>query len=406
LFSQEEPTMSFDVTDSTGIGLDPIGDSEERAQLRAVVRRMVGEISPPERIRELDESETFDDELHRTLADLAVFSLGAPEEHGGMGDVRDQLVVIEELAAGPTSMAVFIIVHYMAIQLLSDFGDADRHTDVLQRLVAGQQKVSFALSEPGGGTDVARAMRTTASAVDGGWRIDGQKMWISGAARADHLIVLARTTAAENGSIDGISMFLVPTTARGLHISELDTVGVHGLDTCEVTLDGVEVAADALVGAQDQGFRQMLATLNRERLNTAAGSVGVGRAALGFARDYALERQAFDKPIGSFQVLQHRLVDGAMALEAARGLMVRAAEIEAGGGRADLLASMAKVAASEAGVTITQDGMQLMGGFGFSREFPMQRWFRDVRLWTFSPLTNEMVRNYLGERLLDLPRSF
>jgi acyl-CoA dehydrogenase len=384
---------------------DPFADSEERALLRATLRRMIGEVSPPDRIRRLDEAEAFDDELHVRLGELGILALGGPESEGGSGDVRDQLVALEELAAGPTSMAAFVVVHYMALQLLGHFGSDGQRT-VLRDLLAGRAKAAFALTEAGGGTDIARAMRTRAAPDGDGWRIRGQKLWISGADRADHLLVLARTAGVGEGSVDGITTFVVPRAAEGLGVRTLDTLGVHGLSTCEVTFDDVAVGPEAVLGDVDRGFRQVLGTLNNERLHVAAGAIGAGRAALETALDHARERQAFGRAIGGFQAIQHRLVDGVIALEAARGLVLRAAEVEATGGRADVLSSMAKVAATEAATRVTQDGLHVLGGMGFSRELPMQRWFRDVRLWTFAPLTNEMLRNHIGERLLGLPRSF
>lgn len=395
-----------DLTDDMGRAADPVGDSDERKDLRQVLARMIAAVSPPERTREMDEREEFDETLHRHLAELGVLTLGASPEDGGDGDVRDQLVVIEELAAGPTSMAVFMVVHYMGVQILSSYGSDEQRAAWLQRLLSGEVKFSFALSESGGGTDITRAMRTTAKRVGNGWRLSGQKTWISGARLADFLIVLARTAPASQSSVDGITMFLVPADRTGIEVRELPTVAIHGLDTCEVFLDEVALGDEAVIGEVDRGFRQVLATLNRERLNTAAASLGAGRGALDAALSYASEREAFGKTLGEMQAVQHRLVDGALALESARSLMVRAAEIEAAGGRADLLSSMAKLAASEAAVKVTQDGMLVLGGAGFSREFPMQRWFRDVRLWTFAPLTNDMVRNYLGERYLGLNRSY
>jgi alkylation response protein AidB-like acyl-CoA dehydrogenase len=201
-------------------------------------------------------------------------------------------------------------------------------------------------------------------------------------------------------------MFLVPAKTTGVSIREIDTFGIHGMSTCEVFYDDVELPEDAVLGDVDAGMRQVFATINREGLNAAAACIGVGRGALALAVRYANEREVFGKPIGAFQTPQHWLVDGAVALESARSLMVRAAEIEVAGGRADALASMAKLVASEGAERIARKGMQLMGGAGYSREFAMQRFFRDVRLWGFSPLTNEMVRNRIGEQVLGLPRSY
>jgi alkylation response protein AidB-like acyl-CoA dehydrogenase len=357
-------------------------------------------------VLELDDREEFDEELYSELRKLGAHGIGASPDAGGAGDIRDQMVVIEELAAGPTSMAIYMVVHYMATHILSAHGSDDQRALWLRRLVDGDAKVSFALSEPGGGTDVARAMRTAAKPVEDGWSISGQKTWISGATRADALIVLARTQPADGASVEGITMFLVPGGTPGVQVSEIRTVAVHGLDTCDVYFDDVRVPQSAVIGTIGAGFRQVIQTLNRERINAAAGALGAATAALDATVQYARERTAFDATLGSFQAVQHRLVNGAIAVESARALLVRAATVEAGGGRADILSSMAKVASSEAAVKVTQDGMETLGGAGFSRELSMQRWWRDVRLWVFAPLANDMVRNYLGERFLGLPRSF
>ncbi len=384
---------------------DPLYEDESRAALREQLRRLIGDVSPPERIRELDEAERFDQDLYDALAAIDVLAIGGPEDEGGSGDIRDQIVVMEELAAGPTSMAAFAVLQFMGIQILGSYASPAQR-EVLRDLMQGRQKVSFAMSEPTSSTDIARSMRTRAEKIVGGYQITGHKTWISAASIANHLIVLARTSEWNRSAVDGISMFLVPVDAPGIEIREIATFGLHGLPTCDVHLDGVTVDASAVVGELGRGFRNLFVTLVRERLNAAAASIGVARAALDYAVDYAKQREAFGKPIGSFQALQHRLVDGAIALEGARSLVVRAAEVEAADGDADVLATMAKLAASDAATRITDDGMRLLAGAGFSRAVPMQRWFRDVRLWTFSPMSDEMCRNFVGERLLGLPRSY
>jgi acyl-CoA dehydrogenase len=397
----------MDITDDAGRKADPVADSAERAELRASLRAMLARESPPDRIFALDETETFDDALYGKLNEMGLLGIDAPQALGGAGDLRDQLVVVEELAAGPTSMAAFMIVQYMIVQVLGAFASTDQQRELLVELIAGRTKISFALSEPDGGTDVARAMKTRASRdAAGNWRLSGHKMWTSGALTADWIIVLARTGDATRSAIDGVSMLLVPAAAPGVEIRDIKTLGIHGLSTCEVFLDDVVLEANALIGVEHDGFRQAFHTLNREGIIAAAASLGVGCGALAFISEYTCERRVFGKPVGSFQVPQHWMADAAVHLEAARSLMVRAAEVELGGGRADMLALMAKLMASEAAQDITLKGMQLMGGFGYSRELPMQRWFRDVRLWSFAPLNNEMVRNRIGERLLGLPRSY
>jgi acyl-CoA dehydrogenase len=374
--------VEFSITDEAGSALDPVADSPERGDLRRAVRRVVADVSPEDRVRALDETETFDGDLFRALADLGVVEIGLR----GQGDVRDQLVVLEELGAGPTSMAAFLIAQYAVAQVLQRYGTSATHRQALERLLAGEGSGSFAMSEPDGGTDVARVMRTTGTPDgEGGFVLGGHKMWTSGALEADWIIVLARTSPIDGSPVNGVSMFFVERDAPGLEVTNIDTMGIHGMSTCHVYLSDVRVRAENVLGEAGMGMRQAFTTVNREGLHAAAACLGAGRGALSLAVQYAKDRRVFDKAIGSFQVPQHWLVDGAVALESARSLMARAAEVEVGGGDAGNLASMAKVVASEAAVDIALKGMQLMGGIGFSREVAMQRFFRDVRLWSFSP---------------------
>jgi acyl-CoA dehydrogenase len=397
--------MDFPVTDGIGASLDPASDAPARAELRRTVRQLIAREAPEHRIQDLDKAEHFDDQLYRALAAMGVLGIGLGDE--GSGDVRDQLVVLEELGAGPTSMAAFLIAQYAALQVLRRYGSTASHHEAMDRVLAGQSTASFALSEPAGGTDVARVMRTAAVPDPrGGWTLNGHKLWTSGALEAEWIIILARTAPGARSPTDGITMFFVRRDAPGIEVTTIDTFGIHGVSTCNVFLTDVHVDEADVLGVVGKGLRQAFATINREGLHAAAASLGVGRGALSLAVAYAQERHVFEKPIGSFQVPQHWLVDGIVALESARALMTRAAEVEAGGGDAGNLASMAKLVASEAAVNIALRGMQLMGGVGYTRDVAMERFFRDGRLWSFSPLTNEMVRNGLGTRLLGLPRSY
>ncbi|MFA5882430.1 MAG: acyl-CoA dehydrogenase family protein, partial [Acidimicrobiia bacterium] len=278
--------------------VDPLAESPERAELRATIRRLIDDVSPPARIAALDEAETFDEALFGALGAAGAFAVGAPVATGGIGDVRDQLVVVEELGAGPTSMAAFVIAHYAVTQVLGTFGHTAAHRDLAARLVAGDTRCSFALSEPAGGTDVARVMRTSAGPDGDAWRITGQKLWTSGATIAEAIVVLARTAPIETSPVHGVTMFLVPTDAPGVTVRAIDTFGIRGCSTCEVFLDDVLVDADAVLGDVDRGMRQVFATINREGLNAAAACLGAGRGALDLAVAYAKEREVFGKPIG------------------------------------------------------------------------------------------------------------
>lgn len=385
---------------------DPIAEPADLAVLRSEVRSLVATISPEERVLELDEREEFDEDLYQALAAGGYLAIGADTGYGGRGDIREQSVVVEELAAGPTSLAVYLIVHYMGIHILSSYGTVEQKDAWLSRLVKGEAKMSFALTEPGGGTDVARAMRTTVAGTSDGWTLTGHKRWIGGTNTADFLLVLARSAESKASSIGGITMLLVPGDLAGIEPAVLPTVSIRGFDTTEVLFHDVALPRGAVVGQVGSGFRQVLTTLNRERINAAAGAIGAGRAALDATVRHAERREAFGSTLGAFQAVQHRLVDGALALESARSLLLRAIGLEAAGEAADILSSMAKIVASEAAVKVTQDAMETFGGMGLSRSLPIQRWFRDVRLWVFAPVANDMLRNYLGERHLGLPRSF
>lgn len=384
-----------------------IEEHEDQSSLRELVREVVSNVATPQRLSDFDEREAFDEELYTALAESGLIALEADLE-GSHASHLSQTVVLEELGATATSMAVSFVVQYMGVTMLSQHASEPQQAKVLAPLLSGEKRVAFALTEPGGGTDVARAMATRAKLQDdGSWVLNGAKLWISGADDCGTLIVLARTSDPEGSAINGITMFLVPAETPGLSVNVLDTIGIHGLSTCEVGIDDVRLPADAVLGEVGKGFRQVLATLNGERLNAAAVALGIARGAQEASLSFVREREAFGRQIGGFQVLQHRLVDGAMQIELVRGMVQRAARAtDTGGAGAPALTAMAKLAAAEAAAQISEHGMRSMGGSGLSREYPMQRFFRDARLYTFAPLTDEMTRNFLGEHYLQLPRSY
>lgn len=385
-----------------------LADSADVAAVRQRVRQVLADYTTPERLVEHDEEEKYDIELYRALADAGLIRLET-ELQGRGPSHQSQVTVLEELGAGATSVGVSIVVQYMGVELLHRFADDEQRTEYLAPLLDGQARMSFALSEPDGGTDVARAMSTRARREDDGtWVINGRKKWIGAASSADFLIVLARTAEIERSSIDGITMFIVPRSTPGITTTPIDTMGIRALEQADIVFDDVRVPAHLVLGREHRGFRQVLATLNGERLNGAAVALGIARGALETAVEYAGRREAFGRPVGAFQALQHELVDAAVSVESARLLLHNAARTsdEVEGGAIETLSAMAKLAASRAGTTATDIGMRVMGGWGFLRQLPMQRYFRDARLYTFAPLTDEMIRNYIGEKHLGLPRSY
>lgn len=383
-----------------------IDEQEDQSDLRKLVRDLLAEHATPQRLMESDEKEAFDEGLYQILAESGLVQLEADID-GDLARHQSQVVVLEELGATATSVGVSFVVQYMATTLLGQHGTQDQRNRYLHGMFDNGHRAAFALTEPGGGTDVARAMQTRATTrEDGTWTLNGAKMWISGAVDCRFFITLARTAPVEGPSVAGITMFLVPADTPGISVKEMDTVAIHGVSTCEVYFDNVTLPAASVLGHADRGFYQVISTLNGERLNAAAVALGIARGAHNASLGYVRTREAFGKPIGAFQILQSRLVDEAVQIESARALLQRAARAADDGAPAETLSAMAKLAASEAATTATEQGMRAMGGSGLSREYPMQRFWRDARLYTFAPLTDEMTHNFIAEHYLCLPRSY
>ncbi|MCK1394436.1 acyl-CoA dehydrogenase family protein [Bradyrhizobium sp. 1] len=378
--------------------------SDELAMLAESVEKTVERVSPLQKVQKLDAEKTFDRELHQALAEIGVLGVGVPEEmEGSGGSAEAQALVLEILGRMATSSAVYMVVHFLVTGLLRDYATDAQRKQYLEPLMKGESFGSFCLTEAGGGTDILTAMKTKARRDGNDWILSGSKMWISGATFCNFMVVLART--GENRA-RGITMFLLPRETPGIEASRLATFAINGYPTCEVHFDNVRVPASAVLGQIDMGFMQVLTALNNERLNAAAAVTGIGRGALETAVTYAKERQAFGRPIGQFQALQHRLSAVGIALEAAWSLTLEAARRHAAGGSAEVLSSMAKYAASKAAVSAADIGMEAMASAGFDQASPMQRYYRDCRLHVFAPLNNDMVLNFVSERWLGLPRSY
>ena len=368
------------------------------------LERVLSDVAPVERVQRLDNAKTFDVDLHAALGGLGAWGIGVGEEHGGSGGgAVMEVLTLESLGRHATSMAVFGVIQYMATRLLAQFGSPSQRGRWLAPLCRGEIRASFCLTEAAGGTDVLAAMGTRAVRRGSHWVLTGSKYWISGATRSDLLIVLARTAPHRSR---GVTMFLVPKGTPGLTAVELDTFAINGYDTCSITFDQVELGDEPVLGTLDEGFVQVVDTLNSERLNTAAVAAGIGRGALRLATAYAGERQAFGRPIGQFQALQHKIVHAGVELEAAWSLALGAARLADLGRDVAVESAMAKLACAKAGQNAAACGMDVLGAAAFDVALPMQRYYRDIRLYSFAPLTNDVVASFLGERWLGLPRSY
>ena len=378
----------------------------EHEMLRDSVREFFERELPEQRIREMDRARRIPREIWQRFAQMGWQGLSVPTEYGGSGaDVSTAAVLCEELARRFPSLATDWLLVSMTARVLRESGTPAQKAELLPRLAAGDFLMSFGMSEPGGGTDVL-ALKTRATLQGGEWVVRGQKLYTSLADDADAILVLCRTDPAEGAKrARGLSLVLTPRHQPAVQVRRLELMGMRAACTCEVFLDGARAPADALVGGQGNGWRTLLASLDEERILCAAMYVGITGAALDQALQYARERSAFGRPIGGFQAVQHPLSESATELEQIRLLTAKAAWLQSNGRDCATEAAMAKLAATEAAVRATDRGMRVLGGYGLVEVSAMERLFRDARLGPFSPISNEMVRNFVGERL-GLPRSY
>ena len=235
--------------------------------------------------------------------------------------------------------------------------------------------------------------------------INGQKTFISGADVSDYYITVVRTDRAPKKKAEGVSVLIVDAHSPGIEVRPLKKLGIKSVHACEVFFDNVLVPKENLLGQKEKGWYQLVNTLNNERIGVAAMALGVAEAAFEDSVRYAKEREAFGKPIGQFQAIQHYLADSATKIELATLLLLKAAWMQSKEQRCDVEATMAKLYASEVAFEIASIGIQIMGGYGYMMEYDMQRYFRDVKVFSFAPISNEMARNYIAESL-GLPKSY
>lgn len=387
-----------------GPGFDP---TPEHELLRETVREFFRKELPPERVDELDRGrQAIPPELWRRMGDLGWLGLPVPRRYGGAdADVSTSAVLIEELGKGWASLASDYVLVSMTARLLTERGSEAQRELILRGLAAGDVRVAFSLSEPDGGTDLL-GLRTRAVLENGDWVIRGQKLYTSRAPEADHVVVLARTDEPTEGKkARGLSLILTPIRQEAISVRKLNLLGFRSAGTSEVFYDGARAPEDGLVGERGRGFYHLIASLDNERILAAAMGVGIAQAAFEEALRYAKERTAFGRPIGAFQALQHYLADMSIDIEQARLLVQKAAWLESTGRDCSLVAAMANVASAEAVVRVTDKGMRILAGHGMTEDSPMERYLRDARLQVFSPVSNEMGRNTIGE-YLGLPRSY
>jgi alkylation response protein AidB-like acyl-CoA dehydrogenase len=374
--------------------------SEQHAILRSSLRQFFRERVAP-RAREWDETERFPSEIVPELATLGLLGIKIPEAYGGAGlDMTAYAIAVEEAARVDGSLALTIASHNgLGTGHILAFGNEEQKQRYLTRACTGEWLAAWALTEPGSGSDAA-ALRTTAVRDGDDWVISGSKMFITQGSVGGFCVVLARTNF-EVTAQHGITAFIVETSMPGYSASKkLKKLGCRSSDTVEVTLDQVRVSDGQRLGEVDQGFRDTMRILDGGRVSIAAMALGLGRGALDMALSYAKEREAFGKPISEFQAIQWMLADGQTQLDAAELLIRRAAWLADQGRRFTAEASMAKLFASEVATRVCNDALQIHGGYGYTREFDVERHLRDAKLCEIGEGTSQVQRMVIAKHLL------
>ena len=373
----------------------------EQRQIKEMVAEFVDEEVVP-RAAEIDHEDEFPHDLVEELAELGLMGMPFPEEYGGAGlDYHAYPMALEEISRGSGGLGTIVAAHIsLAGNMIYEFGTEEQKAEYLEPLALGEDIGAFALSEAGAGSDVP-AMDTTAQRNDDGYYIDGGKLWISNGSVADTVTVFAKTDPDAGNK--GISSFIVrPEEDDGFIVEGTeDKLGDKGCPTAELRFDDCFVPEDRLLGEEGDGFVQALKTLNGGRITIAARSVGIAQAALDAALRYSQDREQFDQPISGFQSIQHKLADMDTKTRAARLLMHDAADRKIRGERYIKEAAQAKLFASEVSREVANEGIQIHGGYGYTKDFPAERYYRDAKLNEIYEGTSEILRNTIANDLLD-----
>jgi hypothetical protein len=376
--------------------------SEEQELLRRTVREFAeAEMAP--HVMEWDRDQHFPIELVPALGRLGLMGIQFPEQYGGAGmSAIDYCLCIEELARVDPAVALSVAAHNgLCAAHIFMFGTEDQKQRYLVRLARGEQVGAWGLTEAQSGSDAA-ALQTRAVRRDGGWVLNGSKAFTTHGRVGDVMVAMAITDPSRGHR--GISAFVVERGTPGMSAGRKeDKLGMRASDTSEVVFADCHVAGDQLVGAEGEGFVNALQVLDAGRIGIAALSVGLAQGAFEAARSYALERRQFGKPIGEFQAIQWKLADTATRIEAARLLTYRAAYLKDQNRRTTLDSAMAKLYASETAVRAAEECVQIHGGYGFVKDYPAEKFFRDVKLTTIGEGTSEIQRVVIAREILSLP---
>ncbi len=388
--------------------------TEEQKAICEMVRQFADEQILPN-AEHFDHEDEFPAEIVEQMKELGLFGVTIPEEYGGMGlDLTTYCMIVEELSRGWISISGIINTHFIGSYLLMKYGTEEQKDKYLPRMATGEIRAAFSLSEPELGSDV-QAIKTSATKDGDYWVIDGQKMWVTNGLRSDLVFVLVKTDPDADPRYKGMTCFITEKEG-GVHENTGDYAGLNvppvikklgykGVESTELVYDGYRCPSENILGGEEEGlnrgFAQMMDALEVGRANVAARGVGIAQRALELALKYSQERKTFGKPIAEHQAIQFKLADMATQVEAARLLTLRAARLKDAGERSDMEAGMAKLFASEAGRYVVEESFRIHGGYGYSKEYEIERLYRDAPLLLIGEGTSEIQRMVIGKKLLE-----
>ena len=387
--------------------------TEEQKAICEMVRQFADEQILPN-AEHFDHEDEFPEEIVEQMKELGLFGVTIPEEYGGMGlDLTTYCMIVEELSRGWISISGIINTHFIGSYLLMKYGTEEQKDKYLPRMATGEIRAAFSLSEPELGSDV-QAIKTSAKQDGDYWVIDGQKMWVTNGLRSSLVFVLVKTDPDADPRYKGMTCFITEKEGgvhentgeyAGLNVPPvIKKLGYKGVESTELVYDGYRCPAENILGGEEglnKGFSQMMDALEVGRANVAARGVGIAQRALELALKYSQERKTFGKPIADHQAIQFKLADMATQVEAARLLTLRAARLKDAGERSDMEAGMAKLFASEAGRYVVEESFRIHGGYGYSKEYEIERLYRDAPLLLIGEGTSEIQRMVIGKKLLE-----
>jgi len=376
-------------------------EDAERELIVGTVRKFVqNEVVPV--ASEMEHRNEYPHELVRQMQEMGLFGLNIPEQYGGAGvDTTTFAMVFEEISKGWLGLAGVLGSHSVMCDVLVRFGTEEQKRRFLPSMAAGEKRGGICLTESNAGTDL-QSIRTTAVQDGSVYRVTGSKMWITNARHGNTFLLLAKTDPGAKPAHRGMSAFIVEKGAAGLTVGrDIEKLGYKSVETCELHFDNFPVPVENLIGGvEGQGFKHVMTGLESERLNVAARALGLARAAFEEAIRYAERRMTFGKPISEYQTIQNKLADMATHIEASRLLIYSAAEKRDRGERCDLEAGMAKLFASETAAQVSLEAMRILGANGYSKDFPVERYYRDAPLAVIGGGTNELQRLIIARNLL------